>query len=319
MNEATSKLEKLQPAKAYATFDNLAQRAEEPHHYHAFYKALMQGMVSGVVSYTFSNNLKGKVKQLGRTFGVPLCIMAKDIHHPIRITRIMDNIADTHDIPSLTSFIQQEDGMSGWDATDQTESNFTEEMRHKKVIAAVGKRWNKYGYTAMDAMNNMDRSMLEVSPKATKNKKTERETERALDYYQMKMFDGERNPDTIVSKDAFKAVLNPMFQNGILNFQKPAFKELMQGSKGYDGQMSTSAREMRKHLTRKVNSYGQDLSGLKYDTSSQQVYKKKFEILFKKFSEYFKEDFRREDREKIKERFLAGNIVEDKNNSETVR
>jgi hypothetical protein len=58
INEANSKLRKLQPCKAYATLENLAERCEEPHHFHAFYKVLMQTLVGGVGAYTFSNTLK---------------------------------------------------------------------------------------------------------------------------------------------------------------------------------------------------------------------------------------------------------------------
>jgi len=313
INEAKSKLKKLQPCKAYATIENLAERCEEPHHYHAFYKVLMQTMVSGVGSYTFSNTLKGKIKQIWRTFGVPFCLMIKDIHHPRKTTRIIDNIAKNNGIPSLTSFIQKNNKVpSNWNASDLNESNYTENMRHTGVIDAVGERWSEYGYIAMDSLNNMDFNMLTV--KGKKWEKETDETNQALDYYKNKLFDGERDSNTAVNDNAAKAVLNPMFQHGVLNFQKPAFNKLFQSSTNREWQMTWNTREMWKHLKRKVDGFGQDLNWMRFveDNQTQKVYNEKFEILFRKFCEYFKEDFADVDQDIIIERFKSWNIVDTK-------
>lgn len=241
-----------------------------------------------------------------------MCLMVKDIHHPRKTTRIIDNIALNHDIPTMTQFIQKQEWLSDWDARDQNESNYTYKDRHKKVMKWVRERWAKYGYLAMDSLNNMDANMLKVNSKH--NEKSKDETEQALAYYENKMFDGERNTKTIVNDDAFKAVLNPMFSNWILNFQKPAFKKLMQSSKWYDGQMDSDSREMRKHLTRKVNVYSQDLSGMKYaqDADIQEIYAKKFSILYRKFCEYFKEDLVDADQKTIIDYFKAWRILDTK-------
>jgi hypothetical protein len=122
-----------------------------------------------------------------------------------------------------------------------------------------------------------------------------------LEYYKAKFFDGEKNSETAFNKDAIKAVLNPMFQNGVLNFQRPAFYKYFQSATNRDGQMDSDTREMWKHLKRKVDDYGQDLTALKYakDEKSQEVYNEKFKMLFKKFCVYFKEDYVEEDQQKI--------------------
>ena len=324
VNEANSKMKKLQSAKAFATLDNLAQRAEEPHHYLAFYKVLMQMMVSGVCCYTYSNHIKAKMKQIGRTFGIPFCVMVKDIHHPLRTVRILDNIAKNKWIPSVTKFIQDQDGVpNDRDISDQTHTNFSHENRHRKVIDAVGEWRNKYGYTAMDSLNNMDRNMILNSEDKTWNSKKKKEIETSQEYYDRKLFDKERNKETAMNKDAFKAVLNPLFSNGILNLQQPTFKALLRNrdaTGGQSWQFDTNARELWKHMKNKVDDYGRDLSSLKYssDPKDKKVYKARLKILFRKFAEYFKEEFRDEEREKIAWFFKSKSITEEDSTRDSV-
>ena len=80
---------------------------------------------------------------------------------------------------------------------------------------------------------------------------------------------------------------------------------MFQSGNSREGQMNSDTREMWKHLKRKVDIYGQDLSGMKYaqDPETQEVYREKFEILFKKFCEYFKEDYVDEEQKKIRQYF----------------
>lgn len=291
---ADSEMKKLKSAKAFKCLDLISQAAEEPHHHHAFFRIFIQMMVSGVAAYSFSNHIRGRMKKIWRTFGVPMLLMAKDMDHPLKVTRIIDNIAKNKWIPTLTETIQKTWWVpSNWNARDINHSNFAEWNRHKHVIDAIGQRWSKYGYNTMDALYNFDESFLHVNKE---DAVVERETQISKDVYMGKVFDWERNEDTTFDKNAFKAALNPLFSSWILNFQAPAHKQLLRKREEWwwvNWQFTTNSREHWKQLRTKIQEFWRDLEILRYssDENDRKIYDEKLSILFKKFAEYFKEDF----------------------------
>lgn len=235
------KIEKQEPGWIVWWIELLLEWAETWQHYRMLYSLIIQWYTSGVIPYVLGNKWKGKLKQLGRTYGIPMLIMAKDIHAQRRVTYLIDNIATQAWIQSFSWFVTEKEwlpyrvedyhihnfsALLPWQGRNYDGTDYKPNSRHVKTVKHTEKRMGEHADTIIDALNFKNDYYFQALWAATWDTKRDLQI-----YYNQKVHDGQTSVDVWYSKDSFKQWESPHYSNWILNLWYSTFKWAMRDTR----------------------------------------------------------------------------------------
>lgn len=287
---------KLECAKVVAWLGIMVERAEYPHHYFLVNKIIVQIFASGMVANNMDNFYTGKLKQIWRTFGIPMLLLAKDQNSQSRVINILDAIATQKNFETISWGAMH----LSWPPEDINMHNFTEISakkswsddykwsRHAKWVWNIWSWFDSHGNDIMNSINMKDTALLQAMDKDVsifwwkRDDLIKKDIEK---FYFSKIHDGERKSESAVNKDTFKWWDNPAYSEGILNLSPWWFKWLLLDVyNASDNRLRDSNAEARREsLTYMVQRLEWQANGAWWEYI--------LHLVTKKFIDYFKWEF----------------------------
>lgn len=293
------KIDKQEPGGIVAGIEIMLDRMEYPHHYHMVYGIIVQLFASGVWAHVLDNYMAGKLKQMWRTYGIPLLLLAKDMHSTRRVINIMDAIAiqkawwirsdanllsDALKLPVNPDHVNMEN-FTNSNATHK-EENYKWSKHYKRGHNTLDRRRSN-GQDMINALQFKSTYLFEaLDDSKSMLGSTEDEQIRAdINYYYDKVHDGEQKWNAAIDESAFKWWDSPAYENGILNLSPWWFdKLLLSGYSTTDNSFrDDNAYQMRELLTATINNF--DSVAMSSEGKSKEYL---LHMVTKKFINYFR-------------------------------
>ena len=329
------KIDKQEPGGIVWGIELLLEWAETWQHYRMLYSLIMQWYTSGVIPYVLGNKWKWKLKQLWRTYGIPLLIMAKDIHAQRRVTFLMDNIAQQAWIQSFSNYVTAKEWTT-YDVTSYHMHNFSsmpighadtfdgtdyKNSRHVKTVKNTEEWMGEHGDTIIDALNFKNDYYFQALWAAEWDVKSDLEI-----YYNGKVHDPQTSVDVWYSKESFKQWESPHYSQWILNIGYSTFKGAMRETRwwGWRQELRNDlATDMWKKMRQNVEGLDSSIWWLSVagDWSGSSA-KYMLHFIVKKFFTYFGTDMDDETKKKVTSLLLwqtssVQDVIKDRNWTET--
>lgn len=154
----------FKPSTMMWALEAMEETAEEPIHYNIFYKALMQMLLSWIVSFEFDNKMKDRLRGICRKRGIPIWMMCKQIWHPETIMTIVNYIAKKSWKSEMSSELQDMiRSLSPSSFASEVNDDWKMKPKYNVISWQVAKRResSQNWATVMDAFNYKNSSLLE--------------------------------------------------------------------------------------------------------------------------------------------------------------